>query len=89
MKPEPLVACPSKRSRSKQFYALCVSVDYPGDFALSGRHWRVVTGTMARSAEEAYKSFESVSIKGPYAKHMTTTYDPALDVLDARRVLRS
>ena len=44
MKPERLYATsPTKRSRCKRMYALCVSVDYPGDFSLNGWHWRAIS----------------------------------------------
>jgi hypothetical protein len=86
MKPEVLQPVSStKRTRSKRTYALCFSVDYPGDFELAGYHWRVMTGVEARSAKEADKHFETAIIKGPHAKYMATSYDPALDILRQRR----
>jgi hypothetical protein len=70
-------------------YALCVSVDYPGDFSLNGWHWRVIKGVQARSVCEAHDHFDDIHLKARHEKHMATTYDPAMDVLAQRVSTRS
>jgi hypothetical protein len=80
---------PKKRASSRpKTYALCVSVNYPGDFALDGRHWRIVTGTAARSAKEAILELGKLDLKTDFRYYLATDYPPALDVLKHRTLVR-
>jgi len=86
MKADRLVAKPSKRSRKKRLFVVCRMVGYPGDFALSGRYWRVVRGQPARSAQEAFEIFDLTVGREKQVDYIATTYEPALDILEARQV---
>jgi len=71
--------------RKKTLYAVCMAVDYPGEFELYGKRWRVVTGQVATSAVEAFFAFDSMVGKIPSLDYIATTYAPALDVLKTRQ----
>jgi len=86
VKAERLVPTPSKRSRKKSLFVLCMAVGYPGEFELGGRYWRVVAGQPARSAQEAFEIFDLPVGREKHVAYIATTYEPALDVLAARQV---
>ena len=65
-------------------YVVAVESPYPGDFTLSGRHWRGIEIVVADTPEEALGRHRERKLDDG-RRFLATDYPPAFDVIVARR----